>query len=168
MREGYYYAAFCRRGHVADALIEVGHSSPGPPLPERCGECVARILISCPQCDQRIRGVAKGVIVAQWDPDEFCGKCGAPYPWASRQAMVYDIENRLDEDDSLSEGDRRALREKMAALQEPASGAGVERRQLRALQALRTGAPKVWAGAQPILVQIATSWMKKEMGLPPS
>jgi len=89
-----------------------------------------------------------------------------PYPWASQGAIANHIENILDEHTDLPEGDRRALREQLKALREPATSADIERRQLRALEALKRLAPKAWEVAQPLITAIATTEIKRQLGIP--
>lgn len=109
-----------------------------------------------------------GVYAVPWKPDEFCWQCGLPYPWASREAIANHIENLLDEQPGLAEGDRRDLLERLAALREAPTGADVERRQVGALSALKRLAPKAWELAQPLISTIATAEIKRQMGLPPT
>jgi hypothetical protein len=91
-----------------------------------------------------------------------------PYPWASRESIAYHIENLLDEQKDLPSGDRRALLEELASLRESPTGGDVERRQVRALEALKQLAPKAWDLAQPLITTIATAEIRRKLGLPPA
>lgn len=138
------------------------------PVAPRCGRCGAEILTACPSCNSPLRGSYVGVAVVGGAPDNFCWSCGDPYPWATRQAIVYHIENLLAGDKTLAEGDRRALREQLASLnQTPSAGKGVEHEQVAALKALRTLAPTIWNAAAPLVTALATAEMKRQLGLPP-
>ncbi|MHB1576193.1 MAG: DUF2321 domain-containing protein [Candidatus Dormibacteria bacterium] len=156
-----YLAAICRRGHIEASILS------GPVAP-RCGRCGAEVLTACPSCISPLRGSRVGVVGPPGAPNGFCWSCGNPYPWATREAIVYHIENLLAGDDALSEGDVRALREQMASLnQVPSSGTTVEREQVAALRSLRTLAPKIWDRAAPLVTAIATAEIKRQLGLPP-
>lgn len=166
METYHYYAAVCRRGHVIDPMIEPARGQ-SEPIPDRCGECGAKVLIACPTCQTRIQGLIRGVVVTGWKPKDFCHQCGQPYPWASCEAIAYHIENLLDEDPSLSEGDKRALREQLAALRESPADPASDRRQVAAMRFLQRTAPKVWDLAMPVLQVILTAEAKRQLGLPP-
>ena len=168
--EGYYGAAVCRRGHKITALIEPAQGR-AEPIPERCSECGAKVLTSCPHCNARLKGYPIGgpvVIGATWERSDFCDACGFPFPWASREAIAYHIENLLDEQPDLSDGDRRILEEQLKALREPPSDAASEKRQLAALKALQKLAPKAWELAAPVLQAFLSAEMKRAAGLPPT
>lgn len=158
----YLSAAVCKRGHVESPALELARGN----LAKRCQQCGARILSSCPSCNAHIRGQVLGLI-GPYDPPEFCAECGSPYPWSSRQSIVYHIENTLDEESELTEGDRRVLQEQLAALRESPTTQSVEKRQISALESLRDLAPKAWATAKPLVVSIATAEIKQKLGLPP-
>jgi hypothetical protein len=71
-------------------------------------------------------------------------------------------------DESLTEGDRRTLLEQLASLHKtPSTGKAVERDQIAALKALQSLAPKIWDLAAPVVAAIATTEMKRQLGLPP-
>jgi hypothetical protein len=165
----HYEAAVCRRGHKIDAMIERNKSRPEP-LPERCEDCGAKVLLACPNpdCAARLHGYIVGSFPGPdpWKPADFCYRCGQPYPWASRDAIAYHIENMLDEEPDLSEGDRRALTEQLAALRESPTDPGAERRQVAAIRLMQKVAPKVWEVAAPVLQVVLTSEVKRQLGLP--
>ncbi len=157
-----YLAAICRRGHIEESRLK------GPVAP-RCGRCGAEILTACQSCNSPLRGSYVGVAVVGGAPDNFCWSCGGPYPWATRQAIVYHIGNLLMGDETLGEGDRRTLREQLASLnQTPSAGKAVERDQVAALKSLRTLAPMIWDKAVPLVTAIATAEIKRQLGLPPA
>jgi hypothetical protein len=82
--------------------------------------------------------------------------------------MAMHVENLLDEQPDLPEGDRRALEEQLASLSDPPGGdPGTEKRQIAALQRLKAIAPKAWELALPIIQTILTAEGKRQMGLPP-
>jgi hypothetical protein len=107
--EGYYQAAICRRGHVITALFEpaVGRAEP---IPERCATCGAKVLLKCPQCQHRLKGRSRSGYAligrSSWEPDEFCERCAHPFPWAKRESIALQIENMLDDEPGLDEGNR--------------------------------------------------------------
>ena len=121
---------------------------------------------ACPTCGARFP-----VHVVEWmrpqELVEFCGDCSSPYPWASRQAIVHHIQNQLEEQPNLSEGDRRALHEQLDVLTETPGSSDVTRRQIRALTALKEMAPVAWQAAQPAIRDIIEAEVKRRLGLPP-
>jgi hypothetical protein len=77
------------------------------------------------------------------------------------------LQNLLDEQPDLSEGDRRRLEEEIQALNETPSEGAIDKRQQRALEAFRTLAPKVWDRGWPIAAPLLTAEVKRKLGLPP-
>ena len=124
------------------------------------------MLVACPNCSARLMGIPVGHIVIDWKPKDFCYKCGQPYPWATREAIAYHVENMLEEEPDLSDGDRRALREQLDTLRESPADAASEKRQVAAVRFLQKAAPKVWQVAQPIIQVLLTSEAKRQLGLP--
>jgi hypothetical protein len=101
-------------------------------------------------------------------PKDFCTNCATPLPWASREAVALHIENLLDGQPDLAEGDRRDLEERLTSLREtPAGNPGTEKRQIAALERLKAIAPKAWELAMPIVQAILTAEGKQKLGLPP-
>lgn len=83
------------------------------------------------------------------------------------KAIVYHIQNQLEEQPDMSEGDRRALLEQLLVLTETPNTGDVESRQVRALTAMRRIAPRAWEMALPALSSILTAEIRR-LGLPPS
>jgi hypothetical protein len=134
------------------------------PLPKFCAVCGKKLISACPSCGAPIRGGYPGVAGFPVQVDEFCGQCPNPFPWASRQTLVYYITNQLESED-LAEGDRRALEEQLQALLEPGGELESEQRQIRALEKLKAMAPGAWGAALPLIQSLATSAMKAHFGL---
>jgi hypothetical protein len=97
----------------------------------------------------------------------FCRWCAAPFPWASRNSIVQHLENQLDQEPNLAEGDRRKILDGLAALRESPSLEGAEQRQATALKLLKKLAPKAWDLAVPVAQSLSTAWMRQQLGLPP-
>jgi hypothetical protein len=106
-----------------------------------------------------------GGYAGAWEPPDFCHSCGSPFPWAPREAIVYHIENQLEEQDSLTEGDRRILLERLRVLSPET--AGDQPKQVAALQYLKKIAPKAWDAALPAIQALLTTEMRVKLGLPP-
>ena len=120
-------AAICRRGHVLSVYSEYsifGH------VPEVCDECGARVLRECEACSSPIAGAvipdgARGVrinidadvMIAEYRRPNFCtsADCAAAFPWANRQARIWEVENRLASE-LEDENQRLVLREQLEAL----------------------------------------------------
>jgi hypothetical protein len=154
----YTQAAVCRRGHVETSSIE-GHE-----VPPRCPTCGASVLIACPSCAGRIRGYyyVPGVIgFSNYDPPEFCDACGAPFPWANRQARLWQIENLLDEQE-ISEADRLTLREQLEALRSPDIP---EEEQQERWARIKKLAPGLIGTGQQIIVTVVSATIQKQLGI---
>src|ERR1700721_65358 len=109
--DGYYSAAVCRRGHVAESLLGAqtyAWETPAAPPPAKCSTCGANVLVECPNCGYRLRGDSRGGLGSVFVPNDFCDKCGAPMPWASRAARLWELENLLGDED-ISEADQLSV-----------------------------------------------------------
>jgi hypothetical protein len=145
----YHPAAVCRRGHVETEYADFRDG----PLPEHCLHCGAPMMTKCTSCGAPIRGAPRGLgIPPAYRPAPFCA-CGEPHPWATDEAIVYHIENKLD-DDELSPADRRELEKQLKVLTEEGAAA---KRKAEALSTLRRMAPRVWETAQPAIKVLLTT-----------
>jgi hypothetical protein len=158
----YKQAAICKRGHVETSNIERHAINP------RCGECGAPILTRCPACNFRIRGyhLIPGVIHGTYTKPDFCDKCGAAFPWVGRAARIYELQNRLDEEE-LDPANELLVREQLEALANPDLE---EAEQVKRWQRIKTAAPDflLRAATSPIVTSLVTAEAKKQLGLPPS
>ena len=109
----------------------------------RCLRCGAEVLTSCPGCDFPIAGYWRQ-FAGSYDAPEFCGACGSPYPWLSRQGRIYLLQNILD-DEQMDEAAKLHAREQLEALASPDLDEDEERRRW---ERFRKAAPTVWAGEQ--------------------
>lgn len=151
-------ATVCRRGHVYDS-----GDQPMPPT-ERCAECGARLLSTCPTCEAPIRGrfrEPRTTYFDAWNPSNFCHSCGAPFPWASREARIYELLNLLDEQE-LDEPTRLTVSEQLDALRNPDLGEDEQLDRWRRVKAL---APGLMDAGQRILESIMAAWIKRELEL---
>jgi hypothetical protein len=155
----YTSAAVCRRGHPARIAIEYAEE----PIAQRCDTCGAEVLTACPECGQRIRGGFVGVIGGGYIPPDFCDRCGAPFPWLSRQGLIYQLQDMLDEE-KLDPATRLEVREQLDALTDPELD---EKEQLRRWSRIKRQAPGLWekTGAQRILVSVVSAAIKHQLGL---
>jgi hypothetical protein len=153
----YYSAAICRRGHVETSIRELTKG----PIGARCSDCGARILIACEGCCIRIRGAPKGYSLG-YDPPQFCDSCGAPQPWASREARFYELENLLDEQD-LDPADELKVRDELKALREhPEANEETEAGRWKIVQKL---APGLIAAGGRIVESVVGAAIKSQLGL---
>lgn len=155
----YNSAAVCRRGHIATNRIEYSEAPP----PKRCAECGAEVMTECPHCSYRIRGAAVGFHGADEAPPDFCDKCGGPFPWLSRQGLIYQLENMLDDED-LDPATKLEVREQLEALTSPDLD---DEEQLRRWAKVKELAPTMWekSGAQRILESVVSAAVKGTLGL---
>ena len=154
--------ALCRRGHVV-AFAESGLFLD---LPKFCDRCGATVYRSCPECCAAFPSGVLTFTQVEY-PRSFCGRCGLPFPWATREDIVSHIENVLAEDRDLAEGDRRLLADQLDAVRQPPVDESTESRQARALDRLRSSTPRVWETVLPTLTTILTTELKRQLGLPP-
>jgi hypothetical protein len=66
-------------------------------------------------------------VSAGYTPPNCCDGCGAPHPWASREVLLFELENLLDEE-GIDEADRLLVSADLQRLreQEPDAEAGQE------------------------------------------
>ncbi len=114
-----------------------------------------------------IRGhyLVEGVIgfSSDYEPPQFCADCGTPFPWVGRQGRIYELMNRLDEE-QLDAATELAVREQLEAL---TSHDLDEDEELRRWERIRKLAPEFWAkaGAQTILTTVVTAVLKDRLGV---
>jgi hypothetical protein len=158
----YMPGAICRRGHVITS-----DTTTSGRLTSRCGECGAEVLTTCPACGKQIRGDYKvpGVLdlTGGYKAPSFCGDCGAPFPWVGRQGRIYELMNRLDQED-LDPATELTVREQLEALANPDID---EDEELRRWERVKKLAPDFWekAGARAILVTLVSAYIKDKLGL---
>ncbi len=155
-----YMTAVCRRGHIADYFL-TAESAYGSTETAFCNECGAPILTQCPDCQSPLWGGERGSIPPR-GPGHFCSRCGGPFPWADRQAIVYRLENLLEEDSGLDAHDRLELKEKIAML---IANDSSEKNRLAAGQFIMKIVPKAWTVAEPVLRAVLTATTLRELGL---
>jgi hypothetical protein len=145
-------ALVCKRGHTKSWDVA---ALPAEPL-GFCQKCGAALIVRCPQCGIRIRGLDfyPGVLaIPRYNPPRFCDECGEPMPWAGRQERFYQLENILDQQD-IDENDRLLVREDLRRLQESADLSSAE--QLELWRRIKSRAPGVlsdlgWKIAQTVM-----------------
>lgn len=163
----YRAATVCRRGHPQSS----GLSRYPPGDQGSCPECGANVLKECPGCRLRIRGTSTSTVSRPghdlspaYSPPNFCDGCGAPHPWAPRQARIYELENLLDEED-IDEADRLVITDHLRRLQEldPDDDLEQERKLWRAIKGR---APGFFAGpAERILVTLIDRGTRRLLGM---
>lgn len=159
-----YSAAVCMRGHYRDTLLDAPTRSPRE-TESFCSKCGAPVIRGCPNCSARILGAHEGVVSAGLKPEKFCFSCGAPYPWADRDALIMQLRNVLEFEPGLDDATRLEVSEQIAVLSGPDEDS---KRRVKAGEALRKLAPKGWEAAQPILQTLVSAELKKQLGLPPA
>lgn len=152
-REGYQSAAICRRGHTQAAALE--YRAEGD-VGERCAKCGAKVITVCESCGHRIRGdyYLPGVIGGpSYKPPQFCDKCGAAHPWVGRQGRIYELQNRLENED-LDPADELTVREQLEAL---LSDDLDEAEQQQRWARIKRVAPKFWESSQPLITTVVSA-----------
>lgn len=161
---GWQAATVCRRGHVAvngltEAPITAGLGY--------CADCGAQIIARCPACGIRIRGCYHNPDVedlGSFELPRFCDGCGEPYPWATRQDRIYQLENLLDEED-VDEPTKLLVREDLERLR--LEGAELDQEaQLAIWRRIKSRSPGLLAGAAWNVGQnLLTAYVQQKLGL---
>jgi hypothetical protein len=86
-----------------------------------------------------------------YSPPNFCDGCGAPHPWASRLARLYELENLLDEGD-IDDADRLVVTEHLRRLQELDPDDDRDQ-QTRLWYAIKRRAPGLFEGAGNLITK---------------
>ena len=127
-------------------------------------------MTQCPSCYQRLRGRYRvpGIVSvsASYTKPNFCDNCAAVLPWAGRDARIYELQNRLDEE-QLDAATELVVREQLEALMDPDLD---EAEQVKRWKRIKTAAPDflLKTATSPIVTSLATAEAKKQLGLPPS
>jgi hypothetical protein len=165
--DSYYLpAAICCRGHV------ITTNATSSLLTAKCATCGADVLTACPHCNNKIRGsyIVPGVIGFgdEYEPPDFCGDCGNPFPWASRQARIYELMNLLDAE-GLDPAAELKAREQLEALADADLDENEEEEEAR-WQRVKRLAPTLWekSGAQQIITTLVLAEARTRLGLPPA
>lgn len=134
-------------------------SAEGRPEP-RCPICGAAILFECPSCKFRLRGeeLTGGI---EYQRPEFCDRCGSRHQWAGRQALLYELENLLDEQ-QLDPADRLTVHEQLDALRRPDVS---EQEQGERWARIKRLAPGLVDAGGRILESVASAAIRGQMGL---
>jgi hypothetical protein len=160
-------AAVCKRGHVASF-----DTTSLERVPPRCGTCGAGVLDKCPTCSAPIPGrIVSNVIggtlwnEGAYNLPNFCNECGVAYPWADREARIFELGNLL-EAENLDDATQRAVREQLEAL---TSDDLDTEEQTQRWERVKKLAPTMWekSGAQQIITTLVIAEARVRLGLPP-
>lgn len=123
----------------------------------------------CQTCTFPISGyyVVPGVVSGRgYAKPDFCYHCGGAFPWVGRAARIYELQNRLDEE-NLDPAAELVIREQLQALTDPDLD---EAEQVKRWARIKNAAPDflLRAATSPIVTSLVTAKAKKQLGLPPS
>lgn len=111
MGDTYYdLAQVCRNGHVINSMARDYPNS----NQDHCDGCGAATIVSCPSCNEGIRGHhhVPGIIrLSQYTAPAYCHKCGNPFPWTA--AGLTAAEELADELEGLTEEERESLKKSL-------------------------------------------------------
>ena len=165
----YLGAAVCRRGHTISAAIDL---APGPSLTvgdepglaRYCSTCGAAVLTNCEHCGFRIEGLPEEVVVVDYEPPDFCDRCGAPHPWLSRQGRIYLLEARIESEADPDPATRLKLEDELEALRDPDIS---EEEELERWKRIRRYAETAWeaGGVKQIVATLITATARSKLGL---
>jgi hypothetical protein len=167
----YHAMAVCLRGHIETQFLEEWDGSPPgyrlrqpPSAALYCVICGQKVISACPSCGERIRGPARGEFYGEPldAPFDFCDFCGIPFPWASRQARIYQLRDLLDAE-NIDDATKLKVREDLdAILKQDLS----EDEELRRWERVKKLAPGVLKAGGPIVRTLATDYLRQKLGLP--
>jgi hypothetical protein len=101
------------------------------------------------------------VTIFNYEPPHFCHSCGAPFPWASRQARIWELNNILDEED-LDDASRLIVEEQLQALQDPDLD---EREAIQRWEKVSKLAPGVMESGRRIVETVVSAAVKAQLGI---
>ena len=94
-----------------------------------------------------------------YKPPDFCDKCGAAHPWVTRHGRIYELQNRL-EDEQLDPADELTVREQLEALQNADLDEEEQRRRWSRVKAL---APQLWQSSQPLINTLVSAALQGKL-----
>jgi hypothetical protein len=155
---GYMKAELCLNGHVITGDIQ----NEPEKTSKFCGQCGARTVRNCPECDAPFRGdhVYNGQIHAWTTPPSYCYCCGGAFPWTL--ARVAAAKEHAAEIEGLDEHERQQL---PGIIDDLASGG--PRTELavgRFNRIMKKVAPTVGSVLQRVVVDVASETAKKLLG----
>ncbi len=161
---GYQAASVCKRGHSQETRLT---EAPDPASLGFCPDCGAVILARCPACGIRIRGElhipSQVWFEENFAPRKFCDGCGEPYPWATWQDRIYQLENVLDEE-RIDEATKLLVREDLKRLRD-ADGMDQDA-QLKIWRQVKDRAPGLLKGtALPVAQSLLNAYLQQKLGL---
>lgn len=88
----------------------------------------------------------------KYAPPDFCMACGSPFPWLSRQGLLYLLENRILSG-NLDPAEELVVREQLEALADPDLD---DEEQERRWRVIADAVPEFWTGSgmKDIVVQV--------------
>jgi hypothetical protein len=124
------------------------------------------MLGRCPSCHVRIRGEFYQTGVrdfSDYTPPAFCDGCGSPYPWATREQRIDQLENLLD-GEAIEEVVRLQIHEDLDQLRIATDLD--DKRHLATWNRVKKNAPELFRDAGlKILITLLTSSLQHELGL---
>lgn len=167
-----YSAAVCRSGHIVDRCVvdpdnQIAVHPGGRPEPMKvpafCTKCGSPTLFRCPSCSTPLPG---GPIWGDRGPDQFCGNCGASFPWTDRDTMIAHLSDLL-KNERLNAHDQLEAQEALLVLTEPDDDSPADVKE-RAADKLKRYASDAWLNlAAPVLRGLLTLELQRRLGLPP-
>jgi Uncharacterized protein conserved in bacteria (DUF2321) len=104
--------------------------------------------------------------MSEYEAPRFCDGCGEPYPWATRQDRIYQLENLLDEED-IDEPTRLLVRQDLERLRVEGAELGRDA-ELDIWRRVENRAPGLLGGAAWNIAQgLISAYARQRLGLPP-
>jgi len=152
-----YHQRVCENGHQITPRIEL--TSDNSKFCEKCG---ASVVERCPNCRALIPGAHTEVIqpLGSIPVPNYCNQCGKAYPWTSKK--IEKIKDAIQNSQELKKKDKTQIEN---ALEQLNRGEITNEKQIAIFAKFKRLAPKAWSIMQPILTDILTSYMKKQISL---
>lgn len=156
----YESAAVCGNGHTITCRIETAPER----LTKFCRECGSEAITAC-SCGAHIPGYynVPGVVVlsAHYQPPNYCGECGQPFPWLA--AKLNAANELADELEGLGAADLQKIKDSIPELARDSAKSSVAAARIGKLWSSLKG--PVGEGLRKLIVEVATEASKKAMGL---
>jgi hypothetical protein len=152
--KSYYFSKICLNGHVLfDNLERLDKTQ------EFCEECGKKIISSCENCNNPIRGdlyIPNVSILAQSKAPVYCYACGNPLPWT--EAGIKALEEFIDFEENLPKGEKQKLKKSIDDIISETPGSQFASMLFK--RALTIMGKETAKGTKDIIFKIATEQVK--------
>ena len=154
----YDVAQICTNGHVITSMLSYSpHSSE-----KYCSECGALTIISCPSCQNPIRGYYNdSAMIGLFDYQRplYCHNCGDAFPWTAKSLeAASEFTNELNE---LTSEEKQQLKDSLPDLIQNTPKSIIAESRFKKL--MKKLGKESYDGLKAILIDIVGETVKKSM-----